>query len=121
VNLLEKEMVFNETLGQTIGQIQGISATLRHAQDAAVRNEIGRALDHVNEATEAIGYLASYENTRAIEVLQKQADQLKAAIAEDTTDYWNAILLVDASEKRITLQDEIESMEISSQRMCCLY
>lgn len=109
VDLLEKEMVFNETLGQTIGQIQGISATLRHAQDAAVRSQVGRALNFVNEATEAIGYLAPFENTRVIDVLQKQADQLKAAIAEDTTDCWNAILLVDASEKRITLQDEIES------------
>lgn len=107
VSLLEKELVFNETLAQTVGQIQGIVATLRHAQDAAVHKKLGRAVERLNEATEAITYLSSFENTRTLGVLQKQVEHLKANIVQDTSQGWNSLFRVDAAEKRITIKDKV--------------
>ncbi|OCK75915.1 hypothetical protein K432DRAFT_446386 [Lepidopterella palustris CBS 459.81] len=108
VRLLENELVFNETLVEIVEQIQTISELLENAQDAAVQDQVIQALDKLEEADEAMAHLGTFENTRVVGLLQSRANQLRAAIVENATECWNALLLTDSAEHRVTIKDEIQ-------------
>lgn len=108
VALLENELMFNETLAQTVEQIQSISELLENAQDAAVQDQVTQALDKLEEADEAMAHLGTFENTRVVTILRTRANQLRAAIVENTTECWNALLVTEPSEQRVTIKDEIQ-------------
>lgn len=108
VALLENELVFNETLAQTVEQIQSISELLENAQDAAVQDQVTQALDKLEDADEAMAHLGTFENTRVVSILRTRANQLRAAIVENTTECWNALLITEPAERRVTIKDEIQ-------------
>jgi centromere/kinetochore protein ZW10 len=109
VSLLYSEVSYNETLVQVIERLRDISAILDRAQDAAVLGNTLIALDTLDEADNAFRKLEPFEATRVVGVLKNRADQLKAAIVENLTESWNALLVVDASARRVSFKETIES------------
>jgi centromere/kinetochore protein ZW10 len=109
VSLLYSEIAYNETLVQVVERLRDISTLLDAAQDAAVHGNVLHALDRLEDADTAFKSLESFESTRAVGVLQTKASQLRAAIVEDVTDSWNALLTVDSSARRTSFKETIES------------
>ncbi|KAF2112384.1 hypothetical protein BDV96DRAFT_525147 [Lophiotrema nucula] len=107
VSFLYSEISYNESLVRVVEQLKDISTLLESAQDAAVNGHVMHALDRLEDTDGALKQLGAFGNTRVVGVLKNKASQLRNAIAENTAELWNGLLVVDAAEKRITLRDEI--------------
>ena len=94
---------------QVIERLRDISTLLDSAQDAAVHGNVLLALDRLDDGDAAFRDLEAFESTRVVAVLKNRADQLRAAIVENITESWNALLVVDATARRVTLKETIES------------
>ncbi|KAF2749467.1 hypothetical protein M011DRAFT_419823 [Sporormia fimetaria CBS 119925] len=108
VSLLYSEIGYNETLVHVVERIRDISALLDSAQDAAVHGTVMQALDKLEAGEATLKQLDAFENTRVVGVLTNRVNQLRAAIAEDMTDSWNALLVIDSSARRISFKASIE-------------
>ncbi|KAK4963970.1 ribosome biogenesis protein ytm1 [Elasticomyces elasticus] len=106
VALLEKEVAFSETLTGTLEQIKSVSILLGEAQTAIVRGQVTASLDKIQHADDAIENIAVFGNTRAYGLLCDRSEDLKAAVVEAATGSFNALIVVNATEQRITIRDQ---------------
>lgn len=106
LSFLHSEIAYNESLVHVVEQLKDISALLESAQDAAVRSHIIHALERLEDADGAFKRLGPFENTRVVGLLKTKADQLRSAIVDNVTKIWNSMIVVDASERKLTLKDE---------------
>jgi centromere/kinetochore protein ZW10 len=108
VSFLYSEIAYNETLVQVVEQLQDISTLLDSAKHAAVYSHILHALERLEDADGAFQRLGLFENTRAVGLLKARSADLRSAIVESVTETWNALVVVDTTEKRVALKDKIE-------------
>jgi centromere/kinetochore protein ZW10 len=108
VSFLHSEIAYNESLVQVVEQLKDISTLLESAQDAAVRNHILHALERLEDADGAFKRLGPFENTRVVGLLKAKSGQLRSAIVENVTETWHSLLLINTTERKITLKDEVE-------------
>lgn len=101
VDLLEKEAHFNEGLTATLEQVREVNVLLERTQDAAVKGDVGPALQALADAEASLAALDSVQGSRAYDVLQERASELKANIVETTTEFWNAIIQINHDEKTV--------------------
>ncbi|KAF2474510.1 WD40 repeat-like protein [Lindgomyces ingoldianus] len=111
VSFLYSEITYNESLVQVVEQVRDISALLEAAQEAAVHGHVIHALNRLEDGHGALKRLGPFGNTRVVGVLRSKADQLRAAIVETTTESWNALILADTAERRLSLKEEIQNGE----------
>jgi centromere/kinetochore protein ZW10 len=110
VVLLESELVFNETLVEVVEQMKRISAQLEAAQDSAVQSQVVAALDRLEEVEAVMGTLGTFRDTRVVGLLQSRSNSLRAAIVENTTECWNALLVTDPVARRVMIGDKIQRL-----------
>ncbi|KAH8731502.1 hypothetical protein GQ44DRAFT_746225 [Phaeosphaeriaceae sp. PMI808] len=108
VSLLQTEIAYNESLARVVKQLRDISTVLDTAQEAAVHGHVIHALERLEDADDAFKSLGQFETTRAVGVLRTKEEQLKKAIAETVTDSWNGLILIDNTNRKISLKDTIE-------------
>ncbi|KAF2644286.1 hypothetical protein P280DRAFT_421130 [Massarina eburnea CBS 473.64] len=108
VSFLHAEMSYNESLVRVVEQLQDISTLLDSAQDAAVHSHIIHALERLEDAEGAFRGLGPFENARVVGLLKTKADGLRSAIVENITEFWHGLVMVDTTEKKITLKGELE-------------
>ncbi len=106
VALLEKEVAFQDVLAGTLEHVQYANGLLEATQEAAVRGDVESARAGLEEAYASIGGLESIQGTRAVGVLREKGEELKGNLMETSTECWNALLLVDADEHRITVRQD---------------
>lgn len=87
VNLLEKELAFNESLADTLGHIKSASVLLQETQQSIVDGKLQQALESLRRIGDSIEALQSVENTRAYGILQDKYQSVKAALVERTTGF----------------------------------
>ncbi|KAF2733729.1 WD40 repeat-like protein [Polyplosphaeria fusca] len=108
VSFLYSEIAYNESLVQIVEQMRDISSLLESAQEAAVNGHIILALDRVEDANATLKRIGAAEHTRVASLLKSKADQLRSAIIENTSELWNGLVVVDATERRISLKEEVQ-------------
>ncbi|KAF2259844.1 hypothetical protein CC78DRAFT_502567 [Lojkania enalia] len=108
LSFLYSEIAYNENLVQVVEQLRDIFTLLESAHEAAVHGYVMHALGRLGETNSALKRLGPFGNTRIVGILKSRAGQLTSAIAENTTELWNALIVVDANENRIILKDEVE-------------
>lgn len=108
VRLLESEISYNKSLVGVVEQLQDISSLLESAQDAAVRSRIKHALEKLEDAETAFKRLSPFDNIRVVGLLKARSAQLRSAIVENVTESWNGLIVVEFSERKITLKEEFE-------------
>jgi centromere/kinetochore protein ZW10 len=108
VSLLHTEIAYNESLVRVVEQLRNISSLLDSAQEAAVVGHVIKALERLENADVAFKNLGAFESTRAVGVLRMKEDQLKMALVETVTESWNGLVVVDYTNRRISLKDSIE-------------
>jgi centromere/kinetochore protein ZW10 len=96
-----------------IERLRDISTLLDSAQDAAVHGNLLLALDKLDHSDAAFRDLEPFESTRVVAVLRNRAEQLRAAIVENITESWNALLVIDATARRVSFKETIESRNLN--------
>ncbi|KAF2003469.1 WD40 repeat-like protein, partial [Amniculicola lignicola CBS 123094] len=109
VSFLYSEIAYNESLVHVVQQLQDISTLLESASDAAVHGNVMHALERLEDADAAFTRLGPFGNTRVVGVLRNKQKQLRDAVEENTKEHWNALIIVDPTERRITLKDEVQN------------
>lgn len=110
VQLLEKEVSFNETLTGTLEHIRFASGVLQQAQDEAVKGRIQAALEKLEQAEASIGGLQSVEGSKAVGILTKRAGALRDSLKEAALAGWNRLVDVSYDTKSITIHGWREDM-----------
>lgn len=106
VNLLNRELDFNQTLADTLEQLQIVSGLLDSAQEAASQDALLESLDKLDNARRVISQLEAYENTRFAGLLQRRANQLKELLSGKLLDVWNKSVVYDHQGRRITIHSQ---------------
>lgn len=109
VDLLKGEVFFNETLAETLEQIERIHQLLYSVQEATLGDRLLDAIVWLEKAQEEIGMLRTFENTRVVKILRGKATDIHGAIVETIDDCWKALLRMDTSTGRVTIKHEIQS------------
>ena len=103
VQLLEKEVAFEETLAGTLEHIAYANGVLDAAQEHAVLANVKDALRELEEADASIAGLDGLKDTRACALLQNRAAQLRENLCETATEFWNGFVQVDHDGRCITI------------------
>ena len=106
VNLLKKELDFNETLAGTLEQLQVVSGLLDSAQDAASEDELLQSLEKLDNAQGAMRQLETYESTRFAGVLQRRATQLQELLCGKLLDVWSKSIVCDYNDGKLTINSQ---------------
>jgi centromere/kinetochore protein ZW10 len=104
VQLLEKEVGFNEALTGTLEHVRYANGLLQRAQEEAVHANVERALSRLEDAEASIAGLDGVNGSQAVTVLQQKAAQLREGLAETSTECWNALVHLNAEERMMTIQ-----------------
>lgn len=108
VSLLYTEIAYNESLVEIVERLRDISSLLDSAHEEAVQGSVLNALERLDDIGAAFTSLDSFENTRVVGVLKTRAGELRAAIVETMTESWNALLVVDSTERRVSFKETIQ-------------
>ncbi|KAK0866670.1 ribosome biogenesis protein ytm1 [Friedmanniomyces endolithicus] len=101
VQLLEKEVAFEETLAGTLEHVAYANDVLDAAQEHAVVGNVKDSLREIEEADASIAGLEGLKDTRACGLLQTRASQLRQSLCETTTEFWNSFVEVHYEERTI--------------------
>jgi protein transport protein DSL1/ZW10 len=104
VILLEKELVFNEILADTIGQIQGITNLYKDVELAAAKNDIYTALERLKDAEASISQLHFLKNAKVTEALRSTLKQLRDHISDIYVGYWSELVKIESGQRCITIK-----------------
>lgn len=111
--LLEKEVAFNTSLVETLGQIRAINVALNDCQDALLRNDLLSSLDLVKRTDADISNLAVVQNTRAYHILKTRLQDLRDGLAQRTTEEARKLVDVHVSEHRIIIAGKQSGMKFN--------
>lgn len=101
MHLLRKELDFNQTLADSLEELQVVSGLLDSAQDAASQDELLESLEKFDSARKGMTRLDAFENTRVAGLLHRRASQLRDLLTEEFLNAWNKNIVVDSQERRI--------------------
>ena len=105
VALLEKEVLFDENLMTTLEHVRYADGLLERTQAEAVKGDVGKALQGLEDAEASIAGLEGVQGSRAYDVLQQKTAELRGHLVETATEFWNALIRVDMEERAITVQE----------------
>lgn len=110
---MKKELDFNETLADTLEQLQIVSGLLDNAQEAASQDELPQSLEKLENARKVTDQLEAFGSTRFVGLLQRRASQLKELLSGKLLDAWNKSVICDSKERRVTLHTHPEDSQLS--------
>ena len=108
VNLLNGEVIFNETLAETLAQIQNIRYTLTSVQEAALSDRLVESVNLLEDVETELQMLRSRDHARIADVLRAKALDLRKGVTETLTECWNALIQVDVNSQTITISHDIQ-------------
>jgi centromere/kinetochore protein ZW10 len=107
VQLLEKEVAFNQSLATTLELIRSSCRILDQADQAYTNNDFRAALDYTKQCDNSIAALSAVQDTRAVGLLQTRSSRFKANFLDKTTDLAQSLLQCDIANRSVTVKDNI--------------
>lgn len=107
VQLLEKEVAFNQSLATTLELIKSSCRILDQADQAYTNDDLRAALDHIKQCDNSITALSAVQDTRAVGLLQTRSSRYKASFLDKTTELAQAILHCDIANRTVTIKDHV--------------
>jgi centromere/kinetochore protein ZW10 len=105
VQLLEKEVAFNQSLATTLELIRSSCRILDQADQAFTNNDFRAALDHTKQCDDSIAALSAVQDTRAVGLLQTRCSRFKANFLDKTTDLAQYLLQCDITNHTVTIKE----------------
>jgi centromere/kinetochore protein ZW10 len=105
LELLEKEVDFNETLTGTLDHVRYANGLLDRAQEEAVLADVQNCLESLEEAESSIAALDGVAGSRAVDTLRQRAVQLRDGIKEAGVEFWDGFISVNTEEKWVRIQE----------------
>ena len=116
-SLLRAEVVFNETLAETLQTINEVGKTLDAAQEAAITNRLPEAIDMLEQSDGHVVPLRNFENTTVVKLVRQRVVELRDAVRGRLDECWDALMTLHKPEGRITLTHQLDCKFSSSQRI----
>ena len=115
VDLLRKELDFNETLAGTLETLQVVAGLLDSVQNAMGEDErdLSKSLGKLEEAQRTLGGLDGFKNMRFAGLLEKRTGQIKERLVEEILGCWNSLVVVDTDQQSITVLQEKEGKPLT--------
>jgi centromere/kinetochore protein ZW10 len=107
VQLLEKEVAFNQSLATTLELIRSSCRILDQADQAFTNNDFRAALDHTKQCDDSIVALSAVHDTRAVGLLQTRCSRFKANFLDRTTDLAQSLLQCDITNYTVTIKENV--------------
>ncbi|KAK5112922.1 hypothetical protein LTR62_003744 [Meristemomyces frigidus] len=105
VQLLEHEVLYEETLAATLEHVRFVNGALDVVQREAVASNLKECLRRLEEAEESIGGLEGVRETKAWGLLQVRAMQLRDGLGQAATECWGRLIRVDYEARRVTVKE----------------
>lgn len=115
VALLQKEVIFNETLTGTLDHVRHANVILDQVLDAVVTEDLRTAVDKLEHVTPSIDALNQDGSSRVYHVLNKRAVLLRDNVVEIGTRKWEALIHVELERRRVTIDTAASSPNTSRQ------
>lgn len=106
VDLLKREVLFNELLTGTLEHVRYADGLLQKAQEAAVRVDVRAALGLLEDAEASVAGLEGIREARVVGVLGAKAERLREGLVKIATEQWERLVRVDGEGKRVVVQKE---------------
>jgi centromere/kinetochore protein ZW10 len=110
VQLLEKEVAFNQSLTTTLELIRSSCRILDQADQAFANNDFRTALDHTKHCDDSIAILSAVQDTRAVGLLQTRCSRFKANFLDKTTDLAQSLLRCDIINRIVTIKEGVSDL-----------
>ena len=110
VQLLQDEVVFNETLATTLKRLLSVRETLDRIKEAILNEDLIEAVVKLDQGDVEIGSLRESQKTRVAGLLGTKLVDLRQDAVSSTEKCWNKIICVDTERPMITLRQQIEGM-----------
>ncbi|KAI4724739.1 hypothetical protein E4T49_07497 [Aureobasidium sp. EXF-10728] len=110
VQLLEKEVAFNQSLATTLELIRSSCRILDQADQAYVANDLRTALDLTKKCDSSIAALSAVQDTRAVGLLQTRNSRFKANFLDKTTALAQSLLHCDIDARSVTIKENVPEM-----------
>lgn len=108
VDLLKGEVVFNERLATTLGDIRGLRQTLSVAENAIQNEGFSDAVNRFKKAETEILNLQGSQVSKVSGLFQAKIEHLRYNIVGGLTECWRNLLCVDSARSIITIKDQIQ-------------
>jgi centromere/kinetochore protein ZW10 len=110
VQLLEKEVAFNQSLATTLELIRSSCRILDQADQAYTNNDFRAALDYTKQCDNSIAALSTVQDTRAVGLLQTRSSRFKANFLDKTTDLAQSLLQCDIANRSVTIKGNVSDL-----------
>ena len=107
VRLLDGELAFNESLGQTLERVQAIQRTLDLIQETLQAGKLLEAVDFLRQVEDGLGSVPVPRGTRVAGVLGTKVADLRNDIVEQLIDCWKAYVCVDSTRFSVKISSSL--------------
>lgn len=107
VQLLEKEVAFQETVAARLDHIRHANGVLRDVQDSIVAGDLSGGLQKLEAAEESIGGLGASNESGVGALLGKRVEGLRERLKEAVTLGWQERLSIDVEGRKVQINDGI--------------
>ena len=110
VDLLQKEVGFNESLASILGEIRSISGGLEDAKADVVHGNLEQALAKLQPARHATESIRRVENTRAYGLVQNRIRNVHDSLIESVKSSADQLVDVDVPRKRVKIGSDVQGI-----------
>ncbi|EME39165.1 hypothetical protein DOTSEDRAFT_159357 [Dothistroma septosporum NZE10] len=107
VQLLEKEVAFQELVAARLAHIRSAHGALRDVQDSIVAGDLSGSLQKLEAAEESIGGIGVSEDSGVGALLGGRVDSLKSRLKDAVTTGWQERLSIDVEGRKVQINDGI--------------
>ncbi|KAK3048496.1 ribosome biogenesis protein ytm1 [Extremus antarcticus] len=104
VELLAREVQFNEGLTETLESVRNANGLLERAAGEAATVEVKRSFETLEEAEALIDSLDGQAGSRTVDVLREKVQGLRNGMTETTTACWDGLITISAEDKSVRLR-----------------
>ncbi|KAF2405634.1 hypothetical protein EJ06DRAFT_32354 [Trichodelitschia bisporula] len=109
IDLLRKELDFNNALATTFNQLQSAWDLLASVGD---NDALLESLTRLETAQRVVGELDGFDNTQFAAILQRRASQVRGLLVTKALGCWNTMVVADAEARTITISQQADGMAL---------
>ena len=114
VDLLDGEVVFNDTLASTLQRVHDVHNTLDGAERATMDYKLMDAITNIRDAERLLKAIRSSRATRLTELLQARVTDQIASLEKVVIDCWDSMIQVDRKNFSLSIQQQTHRTSVGT-------
>lgn len=116
VELVEREIVFNQAVTDTLEQVQGLCQQLDAIRPLDQHGKITAAIDKLEEIEHAINIDSCFKKTNVMVLLTENVATMRREIVESVRGRWQRHLKLDSKNGKLVISRELYALPCLAQR-----